>query len=979
LLGRFAVQVGDDAMSCLRSARAESLLAGLLLHRDVPVSRRRLASMLWPDSSEAQARTNLRHLLHTLRGELPGADQHLEITARAVRWRREPHVRLDVADFEELLDAPAADAAARRTALRAAVALYGGDLLDGCDDEWLREERERLRRRLDEALTELADLCAALGELDEAVTAAERLLQDDPLREDAYRTLIRLHAARGDGAAAVRAYHRCATTLDHELGVEPSPATQRTYRELLTSRAGEVSPPPRLVPRPPLVGRKAERAALVAAWRAAAAGCARLVLVTGEAGIGKTRLVEELRGWCARHGATTAEARCYAAEGPLAYGPVVDWLRAPGLAAAVNRLDGSRLSELARVLPELLDTHRDLAAPQPLPADEHRRRLFDAVTAAVLAARPPVLLVVDDLPHADRETCQLLHYLLRARPAAPVLVAATARAEDLEPARPLRDLLDGAREHGRLTEVVLHPLTASESAALAERLSGTRPDEGDAARLHRETEGNPLFIVEAVRAGEVSARVQSVIAARLARLSPPACEVVGVAAAIGREFTLDVLAAASELDEDALVGGLDELWQRRIVRDRGAAGYDFSHDRIRQVAYAALGPARRQRLHARIAAALERVHAASPGPVSARIAAHHERAGAVAPAITWYRRAAEAAQLLHASARSLELLERALALVGSLAPSRQRDGTELDLRIATLVPLLPLTGFASPAMTAALDRAGELVHALGVPAGPPLLRALALEALTRSDFAAATRHGQLLRAAGERTGDVVLLVEAAYVLGIAAFWQADLEEARRHFELAVERYRPRDRVAHLTHYGQDPKAVCLGRLACTLWFLGCPTEARRASAAALAWSETIAHPFSRGVALTFAIVLAIDMGDEAQVRGLVREFAQTAGDGMHAYVAAAFTGYVSVLDGDTDAGLAAVAAAVRRSAVAPLAPGQHAVMQRLQLAASLAAGDRDSALAAAERLLHMGGPARLWAPEARRVRGALAERTRNGD
>jgi hypothetical protein len=203
----------------------------------------------------------------------------------------------------------------------------------------------------------------------------------------------------------------------------------------------------------------------------------------------------------------------------------------------------------------------------------------------------------------------------------------------------------------------------------------------------------------------------------------------------------------------------------------------------------------------------------------------------------------------------------------------------------------------------------------------------------------------------------------------------------------VALYRPDERAAHLRHYGQDPKVVCLGRLACTLWFLGRPDDARRAHVEALAWSEEIGHPFSRTVALTFGIVLAIDMGDDAEVRRLVRETAVVAPNPMNAYVFAAFEGYLCVLNGDVDAGLAAVATGLRRAADAPVAPGQHAMMQRLQLAAFLAAGDRDAALAAANRLLAMGGPARLWAPLAQRVRedlggwnarGTLAERARNG-
>ena len=162
------------------------------------------------------------------------------------------------------------------------------------------------------------------------------LLRHDPLREESHRRLMRLHDARGDRARALRAYHACAAALERELGVEPSPATRAAYESLLPG-----VPEPAASGRPPLIGRAAERARLTELWRAAEAGRAQLLLVTGEPGIGKTRLVEELRAWCAHRGAVTAEGRSYRAEGALAYGPVVAWLRAHKLRWQSRRAAGS--------------------------------------------------------------------------------------------------------------------------------------------------------------------------------------------------------------------------------------------------------------------------------------------------------------------------------------------------------------------------------------------------------------------------------------------------------------------------------------------------------------------------------------------------------------------------------------------------------------------------------------------------------------
>jgi DNA-binding SARP family transcriptional activator len=436
LFGRFALRVRQDDSETevqLDATRAELLFAYLVLHPDAQ-PRRRLAAALWPESTEAQAHTNLRKLLHTVRRRLPAADRHLEITPRTVRWLGES----DVAEFERLL---ASD-------LGQAVALYGGELLDGRDADWLEPERQRLRGRWLDALGELADRCAGDGKLAEATAAAERLLRADPLREENYRRLMRLHADRGEPARALGVYHECAAVWERELGVGPSAATRAAYAALLPrqTRHREAAAAPAA-----LVGRAAERRRLVDLFRASAAGRTQFVLLTGEAGIGKTRLVEDFRSWCARQGAVVAEARCHSAEGPLVYGPVTAWLRSGALRPRLAQLAPERRSELARLLPELLVEMPDTRKPAPLSADEQRLRLLDAVADAVLAAPAVRLLVLDDLHHVDRETCRLVHYLMRREPTARLLIAATARREEIDRDHPAQELLTGLHALDRCT------------------------------------------------------------------------------------------------------------------------------------------------------------------------------------------------------------------------------------------------------------------------------------------------------------------------------------------------------------------------------------------------------------------------------------------------------------------------------------------------------------------------------------------------
>ena len=227
LFGALELRMDGVALPPLESGRAESLLAYLLLHRETPQARQHLAFLIWPDSTEAQARTNLRHLLHNLRRALPVLDQYLDVTPRTLQWRAGSSFWLDVAAF----DAAVARAERERgdgalAALQEAAGHYLGDLLAGCYDEWLLGERERLLGRYLAAVARLAELLEARGEQARAIVFAEQLLRHDPLREETYRLLMRLHDAAGDRARALRVFHACAANLERELGVEPSAATR---------------------------------------------------------------------------------------------------------------------------------------------------------------------------------------------------------------------------------------------------------------------------------------------------------------------------------------------------------------------------------------------------------------------------------------------------------------------------------------------------------------------------------------------------------------------------------------------------------------------------------------------------------------------------------------------------------------------------------------------------------------------------------
>ncbi|MGH3202804.1 MAG: AAA family ATPase [Streptosporangiaceae bacterium] len=321
----------------------------------------------------------------------------------------------------------------------AAVAQYRGDLLPGTYDDWVLKARSELERQC----TDLCDLLRAAqartGDLAGAVDTVRRRIALQPLEEAGYRTLMLLQADLGDRAGAVSTYHHCASVLERELGVIPDPATQQAFQRLMANEDPGGPGRPGLQPDAPrsglaaarLVGRRRELGQLQDLWRTATAGHPGLALVSGGAGVGKTRLVAEIAELARLHGAVVASSQCFGASGRLALAPVADWLRNPAVQAVTASLDPAWRAEVSRLVPAAGRAERT-AGSRSMADAWQRHRFFEGLARGLMVVGRPLLLVLDNMQWCDQETLAFLTFFLALASGTPVLVAGTVRNDTLD-------------------------------------------------------------------------------------------------------------------------------------------------------------------------------------------------------------------------------------------------------------------------------------------------------------------------------------------------------------------------------------------------------------------------------------------------------------------------------------------------------------------------------------------------------------------
>jgi len=898
LLGPPRIEVGGAPLR-VDTRKALGLLAYLACG-ERRHGRDELAALLWPEGDEAHARAALRRTLSVLNRALGIAGAAQVVADRTVLELRTSAIDLDVYRFRHLVAScdthghePDRACPACTGPLLEAVALHRGDFLAGFSlrdapefEDWQLAQAATLRRELAGALRRLVAAHAVQERWDAAITAAERWLALDPLHEPAHRQLMRLYAWSGQRAAAMRQYRVCVRVLNQELGVAPLAETTALYQAVVEDRAGSPPTPAASTvlsaalagtptspePEPaspgggrvpvPLVGRAKQWTALLDAWATVQRhGRGRMVALTGEAGIGKTRLAEEFTAHVVAAGGRALACRCYEGE-RLAYGPLTDGLRAalaaPHGAARVSNLDPLWLAEAARLLPELAPLVPDAApaAGPDAPGAQGRflEGLYRTLLAAVSGPRPGVV-VLDDAYWADEATLDVAGYLVRRLDRAPLLLLATWRGEDVPRGHRLRRLVAQAQQAGTVTSLELGRLDRSSVAELVGMVAPGRA--GAADELYERSEGLPLLLIAYLNVLDgdaasalptLTASIRELFQARLEQVSEAAWQLLTTAAVIGRSFDVDTVREASGRSDDEVIGALEELVRLGMIHEvpvtGPAASHDFGHEQMRMLVYEQAGLARRRLLHRRVALALTSpirgsTHGHSPAAAAqaASIARHFQLGGQDAEAAEWFARAGQRAAALYANRDAVAHYQAALALghpdpgglhqaVGDLhvllgeygpallnyeAAAAQADGLTLASLEHKLAGLHHRTGDWAAA-DSHFAAASTLLDQEDSPAANARLRA---------DWSlTAHRRGQLDRALGlarnalalaQQARDTQALAQAHNILGMLASSRGDPAGAREHLErslaLAETLPDPSARIAALNNLALTSRAA----------------------------------------------------------------------------------------------------------------------------------------------------------------------------
>ena len=697
LFGHLHIQINGVPRKFNAPPKTIPLWAYLLLNRSTPVSRNTLAYTLWPDKSEETARANFRRHLHQLQRTLPESPfdrPWLTIDAETIQWNPQADAWLDVAEFERL--------SADENTLASAVRIYANDLLEDVDEDWLFFERERLRNLFFNDLNQLIQQCRERGDFAPAIAYADRILVHDPLREDTVRQVMALQYESGNRAGALAEYARFERSLRQKLNVEPMPETIAHYETILrnaplpetaSSDAGERLEANQLIGLP-FVGRQSELSSLNEYWTRTTHQKGGVILMSGENGIGKSRLSAKIAQTAEASGGRVLRGSTTFAE-PLPYQAFAEILRSALPFLETMSIDLTLLSAITPLVPELNIRRQNLPALVSLKPDEVQNHLFESIARCLefLALPRPLLVILENMHWAGRLSLLLLEYLARRIPGNPILIIVTYRDEDKHHRSPLQLMRSRLQREGLVNHIALKPLRQDEIREALDQIweAGTVQSEL-VERLYKFSQGNPLFLREilrdwlASRTDELGAvqkqdaetgnelpglpykpipSIQATISRRLAGLNSTTRALAEIGAVIGPAFDLDLIRKISGWNEALIIEAIDELMDEHLLHETGTkSGYDFefSHPLVQATLYHAIPASILKYRHHRVAHILQALYHNQPAHLIGQLAYHFEAAGEAQSAAKFYLRMIQQDLSLQNPGHLLELTDHALGL-----------------------------------------------------------------------------------------------------------------------------------------------------------------------------------------------------------------------------------------------------------------------------------------------------------------------------
>ena len=708
-LGRFHVERGGTPVppTAWRRQSAVVLLKLLLLADGHRLPREHISAYLWPDADAVAGRENLSGALHSLRRALEPdlasgpRSRYLRQEGPSLVLHLDEHDWVDYSAFEALL-AESGMARDPLPQLEAAAALYGGDLLPDEQDVWCAAAREALRLRWHGVLLALAEAQATRRQFDRALATLARLLGVDRTNEEAARRLMGMLARQGRRGEAMQIFNRLATALEEDLDAAPAPETESLFQALqagtaprrrttaaarsaMPTGADEVARP-----RSPLIGRDPELARIRAGLEVAREGHHGVLLLAGDAGIGKTYLADEAAAMATILGYVVLVGYTGEGEVDLPYAAVAEALRCytrtRPLAALRRELVGAEA--LVELLPELGQPPLSLVSPPP-PDHEGaaRLRLWNAALAllATATAQRPILLLLEDMHWADSASLGLITFLIRRGKGLRWLLLGTLRPEHETVEHPLQRLIREGRRAGTLELLELNGLSRDDVGEIARTAVGVPLSEAEVAVLHEQCAGNPLFVREVLnlrgsRDGASTDRrtagvaiggtlamphtIRQAFLQRIYRQSGECKALLQAAATIGKRFHTDLLAQILGQDPGAFERALDEAVESGLLREEPIDGaLSLPHPLLQRTLYEEIAPSVRSMLHGRIATMLIERSAGHAEPYPMLLAYHFGGAREPISAARWLERAGDLAGEAHGQSEVMAQYEQALAAV----------------------------------------------------------------------------------------------------------------------------------------------------------------------------------------------------------------------------------------------------------------------------------------------------------------------------